>query len=264
MMPTEPVDLDPPAPSAPARPPQGQDRNWAGWYAQGEDYVFEQNSYDLRSPALMGLAGLAVSLAVVLWLVADGPPGSPVANAVYGGLLVISLIALMGSAIAARALLQPVRRTARLSWRDKAVHIDDELAVGLVRRHSIPLAQVVQARLRGEKALAAPEGGPAQRDHLLAYPVSQVELELRRDAPYTLTTGALLSAVAARRCVDNLNAYLRKRPPEPEPAAAAPQPAAPAARVRADRLKPGAIRPLPQQSPVEMPAGWNAHRPRRR
>ena len=249
MMPTEPAP-DPSASAASDRPPPGRERNWAGWHAQGEDYLFEQSSYDLRSPALLGLAGLAASLCVVGWLLWDGPPGGALSNALYGGLLLISLVALAGCAIAARALLQPVHRAARFSWRDKSVVIRDELALGIRRSRSIPLAQVVQARLRSERALAVPEGGAQERDHLLAYPVSQVELELRREPAYTLTTGALLSAVAARRCVENINAYLRKRPPEP--------PAAPSAPPQAAQR----IKPLPPT--MQMPAGWNAHRPRTR
>jgi|HigsolmetaAR203D_1030402.scaffolds.fasta_scaffold00001_119 hypothetical protein len=251
-MSTDSADLASPDPG-PSHRPQRRDRNWAGWYAQGDDYLFEQTSYDLRSPALLGLAGLAASLAVVGWLLWDGPPGGAVANALYGGLLVISVVALIGCAVAARALVQPVHRTARFSWKEKSLVVRDELALGFVRTRTIALPQVVQARLRSERALAAPQEGSAERDHLVAYPVSQVELELRREPAFTLTTGALLSNVAARRCVDNINEYLRKRPPEPAPA----KPVAPAEAA-------SRIRPLPAAPKIEMPAGWNAHRPRSR
>jgi len=186
-------------------------RNWAGWYPDGDDLIFEQTGYDRRMPALSGLAGFTASLSVLLWLLFQGLPGEPIRNGLYGALLLINIVALLACGVGARQALRPIHRIARFSRSRQSLIVRDVLALGVKRELVYPYPQLGEARLRIERVLSAPEGAPKQdeRDHLLAYPVLHIDME-RRDglAPLTLTTGALLSQHAAQRAVNTLNAHL--------------------------------------------------------
>jgi len=206
------------APSSPSDPPK---RNWAGWYPDGDDLIFEQTGYDLRAPALGGLIGLVASLAVLTGLLTLGLPGDPIRNGVYGALLLLAIVALIACATVARQTLRPVHRVARFSRAQQSLIVRDVLALGIKQTRVYPYAQLGQARTRNERALTVPAGhAPGQpRDYLLAYPVMHIELERSAQPSFTLTIGALLSSPAAQRGADEINTHLRTaRAPVPPPA----------------------------------------------
>jgi len=238
-----------------AAPEHGGDgalrRNWAGWYPDGEDLIFEQTGYDLRTPALGGLVGFIASLAVLTGLVTLGVPGEPIRNAVYGTLLIVAIIALIACATVARQALRPIHRIARFSRARQSLIVRDVLALGIKRTRAYPYAQLGQARTRSERALTKPAGHtPDQpRNYLLAYPVMHIELQRPGQPPLTLTTGALLSPHAAQRGTHAINAHFSvARTPVATPASPAPvaQAATPAAAAR-PRRSGRAIPPRPTQ-----------------
>ena len=208
----------------PSRPDDQQElrKNWAGWYPDGDDLIFEQTSYDLRKPALAGLAGFAVSLLVMVWLVEQGLPEDSIRSSLYGALLLINIVALIACGIVARQVLRPIHRIARFSRQQQLLIIRDVLALGSRQEKTYPYPTLGDARMRTDRVLSAPEDAPGQneREHLLAYPVMHIEMERPGQAAITMTTGALLSPHAAQRGVDTINAHLataRKPKPEPKP-----------------------------------------------
>lgn len=222
-------------------------RNWAGWYPDGEDLIFEQTCYDLRAPALGGLAGFLASLFIFMWLLAQGLPGEPIRNGLYGALLLVNVVALVACGIVARQALRPIHRIARFSRARQSLIVRDVLALGTMREQAYPYPQLGDARLRTERVLSAPEDNPGQneRDHLLAYPVVHIELERRGHPALTMTTGALLSPHAARRGVDTINEHLKtaRAPVAPPPQPPAPPPAT--ARAAAGAARRPARRAIP-------------------
>jgi len=230
--------------------PQEVRRNWAGWYPDGDDLIFEQTGYALRMPALSSLAGFTASLSVLTWLLFQGLPGEPIRNGLYGALLLVNIVALIACGIGARQALRPIHRVARFSRSKQSLIVRDALALGVKRERVYPYPQLGDARLRTERVVSAPENAPKQdeRDHLLAYPVLHIDVE-RRDgqAPLTLTIGALLSPHAAQRAVNTLNAHLAtaRKPVTPPPPPPPPEPASPTPRVGARRPTRRAIPPRP-------------------
>jgi len=205
------LHLPPSPPDTPTTPATSDPlrRNWAGWYPDGDDLIFEQTGYDLRTPALGGLVGLAASLAVLIGLLTLGLPGEPIRNGVYSALLLVTIIALVACATVARQTLRPVHRIARFSRAKQSLIVRDVLALGIKRERIYPYAQLGLARTRSERALTVPPNrSPTQpRHYLLAYPVMHIELERVGQAPWLLTTGALLSPQAAQRGVDAVNTH---------------------------------------------------------
>jgi len=244
-----------PSPS-PQTPPENANkaqevrRNWAGWYPDGDDLIFEQTSYDRRMPALSGLAGFSASLSVLLWLLAQGLPGDPIRNGLYGALLLVNIVALLACGVGARLVLRPIHRIARFSCLKQALIVRDVLALGLKREHRYAYPQLGEARLRTERVLSAPENTPKQeeRDHLLAYPVLHIDIA-RLDGlpPFTLTTGALLSPHAAQRAINTLNAHLAvaRKPLAPPPPPATPPVIAPRAVGSASATRRATRRAIP-------------------
>jgi len=231
-------------------------RNWAGWYPDGDDLIFEQTGYDLRVSALGGLVGLAASLAVLIGLLVLGLPGEPVRNGIYGALLLVAIIALVACAIVARQALRPVHRVARFSRDQQSLVVRDVLALGIKREHRYPYAQLGQAYTRNERVLTIPANpAPGQaRHYLLAYPVMHIALERPGQIGLTLTTGALLSPHAAQRGAQTINEHLdlaRVSAPVPSHSAATPAARTPAAEPvspvasSAKRLPKRAIPPRP-------------------
>jgi len=213
----------PPAASESGSESQEIRRNWAGWYPDGDDLIFEQTCYDVRMPALGGLVGFTASLSVLTWLLAQGLPGEPIRNGLYGALLLVNIVTLVACSIVARQVFRPAHRIARFSRARQALVVRDVLALGIRREHSYPYPQLGEARLRTERVFSTPEDTPGQneRDHLLAYPVMHIELAGRdARAPLTLTTGALLSPHAAQRAISTINTHLAaaRKPVTPPPA----------------------------------------------
>jgi len=207
--------------------PQEIRRNWAGWYPDGDDLIFEQTGYALRMPALSGLAGFTASLSVLAWLLVQGLPGEPIRNGLYSALLLVNIVALVACGIAARQVFRPVHRIARFSRPRQSLIVRDALALGVKRERVYPYPQLGKARLRTERVYSAPENAPKQeeRDHLLAYPVLHIELEGHNgQPPLTLTTGALLSPHAAQRAIDTINTHLAsaRKPVAPPPVPSVP------------------------------------------